>query len=141
MPKSGRNIRTVVAAAMISVWAACAAPPVQAASEAKVRAAFEEADNNVDGNLEVDEFVAYIVWRFAAVDKNRNGFLLPGEVANVSPEEFREADRDGDGKVSLGEAVGAKIIIFFDADTNHDGMMSLAELLAQQNSIAGSKKE
>ncbi len=132
--------RFAVTAAIFCGCIIYAMAPARAASEAKVRAAFNEADSNADGKLEIDEYVAYMVQRFALADKDRDGYLLPGDIPKAGAKKFQETDSDGDGRVSLGEAVGAKVISYFDADTDHDGMMSLAELLAFQARKPGMKK-
>jgi Ca2+-binding EF-hand superfamily protein len=100
-----------------------------AETEKKLRGAFAEADLDGDGNLDIDEYVGYVVRLFTSLDKNRDGFLEPNELPNTTDAKFKEVDRNGDGKISLGEGVGDKVIDFFDADTDHNGVMSLAELL------------
>ncbi|MDJ0685136.1 MAG: EF-hand domain-containing protein [Alphaproteobacteria bacterium] len=103
-------------------------------TEAELRAAFDQADVNSDGHVDVDEFVGYFVSLFGNFDANGDGFLTPDELEDVTPEEFNEVDRNGDGKISLGEGIGARIVIFFDSDTDRNGVMTFEELLAYENS-------
>jgi hypothetical protein len=100
-----------------------------AATDEEIASAFNEADLNGDGVLEIDEYVAYMVNLFASLDKDRDGFLLMADYPETPPERFQLFDRNGDNKISLGEGVGGKVVEFFDADVNDDGVMSLTELL------------
>jgi hypothetical protein len=101
----------------------------QPVDEPKIRAAFVQADQNGDGYVNVDEYVAYIVYVFGTYDKNGDHFLTPDELPSPEPAHFKSADRNGDGKLSLGEAVAIKMIDYFDIDTNHDGALSIEEIL------------
>ncbi len=103
-------------------------------TEAELRAAFDQADVNSDGHVDVDEFVGYFVTLFGTYDTDNDGFLTPEELPDVSPEEFNDVDRNDDGKISLGEGIGARIVIFFDSDTDRNGVMTFEELLAYENS-------
>ena len=126
---SSRATLAVVAALMALSVAGASSKPSAAATDDEIGAAFNEADLNGDGFLEIDEYVGYIVQVFASVDKNRDGFLVAKDIPGASPERFALFDRDKDGRISLGEGVGGKVVEFFDADVNDDGVMSLAELL------------
>ena len=130
---------TIVAAVMaLSVIAAPTKLSAATATDEEIGAAFNEADLNGDGILEIDEYVAFMVNLFASLDKDRDGFLVIAEIPETPPERFRQYDRNGDNKISLGEGVGFKVVEFFDADVNNDGVMSLAELLALEQKIAAS---
>ena len=130
---------TIVAAVMaLSVIAAPTKLSAATATDEEIGAAFNEADLNGDGILEIDEYVAFMVNLFASLDKDRDGFLVIAEIPETPPERFRQYDRNGDNKISLGEGVGFKVVEFFDADVNNDGVMSLAELLALEQTIAAS---
>lgn len=113
----------------------------QAMSQDEIRTAFAAADANGDGYLNVDEFVANNVYLFQQTDTNRDRYLIPAEVPQVSPGRFRNADRDGDGRLSLGEAVAGKMIQFFDLDTSHDGTLSLDEVLDYERSLAAASQK
>jgi Ca2+-binding EF-hand superfamily protein len=102
----------------------------EVATDEELKAAFMEADLNGDGVIDFDEYGAYMVNLFAVVDTDRDGYLMPEDLPDVTAEEFAAIDRNGDGRISLGEAVGEKVIEFFDIDTNGDGVISLDELIA-----------
>ena len=111
---------------------------VRAATDEEITSAFNQADLNGDGILEIDEYVAFMVNLFASLDKDRDGFLVIADIPETLPERFRLFDRNGDNKISLGEGVGFKVVEFFDADVNNDGVMSLAELLDFEHMNAAS---
>ena len=134
-----RGTLAIVAAFMaLSVIAAPTKLSAATATDEEISAAFNEADLNGDGVLEIDEYVAYMVNLFASLDKDRDGFLLIAEFPETPPERFRLFDRNGDNKISLGEGVGGKVVEFFDADVNDDGVMSLTELLDLERMKAAS---
>ncbi len=134
-----RGTLAIVATFMaLSVIAAPTKLSAATATDDDISAAFNEADLNGDGKLEIDEYVAFMVNLFASLDKDRDGFLVIADIPETPPERFRLFDRNGDNKISLGEGVGFKVVEFFDADTNNDGVMSLAELLALEHMIADS---
>lgn len=126
------------------VLIAFSAPAAFAAEpwEKEIRAAFDEADVNGDGVINIDEYVGYIVELFAVLDKNDDSYLYPEDFSDVSPKDFALYDRDQDGRLSLGEAVAGKIIEAFEADINVDGVPTLEELIEAErkyraeNSIA-----
>jgi len=133
--------RTLTIVAALMALSAIAAPTKLSAATAtdeEIQAAFNEADLNGDGILEIDEYVAFMVNLFASLDKDRDGFLVIADIPETPPERFRQYDRNGDNKISLGEGVGFKVVEFFDADTNNDGVMSLAELLDIEHMKAAS---
>jgi len=111
----------------------------QPVDEPKIRAAFVTADQNSDGYINVDEYVAYIIDVFRTYDKNGDHYLVPAELPQPDPVRFKSADRNGDGKLSLGEAVAIKMIDYFDIDTNHDGALSIEEILVFERARAAQK--
>ncbi len=134
-----RGTLTIAVAFMaLSVIASPTKLSAATATDEEIGAAFNEADLNGDGVLEIDEYVAYMVNLFASLDKDRDGFLIIADIPETSPEQFRLLDRNGDNKISLGEGVGGKVVEFFDADVNNDGVMSLAELLDIEHMKAAS---
>jgi hypothetical protein len=104
--------------------------------EQGIRTAFTQADQNGDGYVNVDEYVAYFIDAFHGYDKNGDHSLVEAELPNSVPERFRSADRNGDGKLSVGEAVAFKMIDYFDIDTNHDGVLSIDEILVFERARA-----
>lgn len=139
--------RTRLAAlAAISASVLVATASAQQAAPDVVRKAFAEADVNRDGVLNIDEYIANVIYVFRQIDTNRDGFITQQEVMVFTtahrPELFKAADRNGDGKLSLGEAVAAKVIDFFDMDTNRDGVLSMDEVLVYERALpaAAAKK-
>jgi Ca2+-binding EF-hand superfamily protein len=119
----------------VSVGSALAQP----ASPDALRKAFADADANKDGVLNIDEYVANVVYVFKQVDRNRDGYITVEEAraywVDFRGELFKAADRNGDGKLSVGEAVAAKVIDFFEIDTNHDGVISIEEILVYERAL------
>jgi hypothetical protein len=127
---------TAIGAALL-VGSAGAQQPSQDA----VRKAFAAADANGDGYLNIDEYIANVIYVFRDADKNRDGLLVEQESIAYStmhtPERFKSADRNTDGKVSVGEAVAIKVIDFFEIDTSRDGVLSVDEVLVYERSLIG----
>ena len=130
----GHSLKLFYAAAL-AFLALYGGPAVaaDAPTEAELKAAFNQADVNTDGHIDVDEFVGYFVHLFGNHDADNDGFLTPAEAEDASPERFSEVDRNGDGRISLGEGIADKIVIFFDSDTNRTGVMTFEELIAYEN--------
>jgi len=126
-----------------AIGAALFVAPVgaQQSSQEAVRKAFAAADANGDGYLNIDEYIANVIYVFKDADKKRDGFIVEQEAIAYSPQHspsrFKNADRNGDGKLSVGEAVGAKVIDFFEIDTNRDGVVSIDEVLVYERAMIG----
>jgi len=132
-----RRTVPMIAVSVLALSAAHTAT-AQEASREKLAAAFAEADNNHDGYINVDEYVAYMVRAFAGLDLDRDRLLVPSDIPKTTPERFARIDRNGDGKISLGEGVAEKMIDYFAIDTDEDGVFTLEELLAYEHKSAGS---
>jgi hypothetical protein len=115
--------RAALAAALVSA-------PALAQDSARIEAAFQSADRNNDGVVNVDEYVGHYVRAFDGVDADDDAMLSPSDVPQVDPARFDAADSDGDGMVDLGEAIGERMEVFFDVDANRDGVLTLDEVRA-----------
>lgn len=129
------SLAAVGAAAALTL----AGPPVLAQSAAAkpdpTRAAFDRADANKDGVLDIDEVVGDSIDVFAVHDGNRDLYLVVEELPRHDPARFKRADRDGDGKLSLSEVAADKVWEFFEVDANRDGVLTFAEVTAYANRI------
>ena len=114
---------------MLFAAVAALAPWLPAAAQ-NAEAAFEAADVNGDGMVNVDEYVAWFVRVFRDIDAEDRGFLTAGQLQNVNAERFASADRDGDGRISLSEAIADRMMLFFDVDGDENGVLSLSEVEA-----------
>ncbi len=102
------------------------------ADEDRLTAAFSVADRDANGAVNVDEYVAYFVAAFRALDDEGKGHLVASDFERFDPARFAAADRDGDGRISLGEAVAERMTLFFDL-AGSDGVITLKELLVYEN--------
>jgi len=131
--------RAAAVVAVMGLAAGIGGAIAQTASPDAVRKAFAEADVNKDGVLNIDEYIANVVYVFKLVDRNRDGYITVEEAkvywVDFRPELFKAADRNGDGKLSVGEAVAAKVIDYFEMDTNHDGVLSIDEVLVYERTL------
>ena len=126
------RLTALIAAALLAA-PALAQPRM---NEAEIAEAFDAADRNSDGAVNVDEYVANVVRLFAGVDEDDDGMLAPADIPQVPDDRFSRADRDGDGMISLGEAVAERMILYFDLDTTRDGVLTLEEILAHERAVA-----
>jgi Ca2+-binding EF-hand superfamily protein len=101
-------------------------PPVPTDDE--LRKAFDAADANKDGVIDIDESVANSILIFATLDKNKDRYLSFDELPGYDPNRLRRADRNDDGKLSVGEVASDRVWEFFEADTNQDGVVSFEEV-------------
>ena len=92
--------------------------------------AFQEADKNHDGAIEMSEFYERITDVFFIGDKNKDGKLSKEEydAVVVTREDFVKTDKNGDGYVSESEFIATRVPLFEQADKNHDGHLSEEEV-------------
>lgn len=122
------------AAALLLAGPLAKAESVSAGSE-QTRAAFERADENKDGMLDIDEVVGDAIYVFAAYDRNRDGVLVVDELPRHDPVRFKRADRDGNGSLSLSEVTADKVWEFFEADVKREGVLTLDAVNAYADRI------
>jgi len=101
-------------------------PPMPTDDE--LRKAFDAADANKDGVIDVDESVANSILIFATLDKNKDGYLSYDELPGYDPNRLKRADRDDDGKLSVGEVASDRVWEFFEADTDRSGVVTFEEV-------------
>jgi EF hand len=101
-------------------------PPMP--TDEELRKAFDAADANKDGVIDIDESVANSILIFATLDKNKDGYLSFDELPGYDPNRLKRADRDDDGKLSVGEVASDRVWEFFEADTNKDGVVTFEEV-------------
>lgn len=116
--------RLIPLAAAVLFFQGAAVAPARAADPAED---FAITDRNSDGFIDRGEFYERMVEQYFFADADRDGRLVPAELAGVPAEVFKGADRDGDGALSLPEFTEAREADFGKADANRDGLLSRAE--------------
>lgn len=142
MTRTTGTARLALATSAIAAAVLIGAAVAQPVAPEGMRKAFETADVNKDGVLNIDEYAGHVIYVFKQIDRNGDGVLTEQEVIAfnpaVTPAQFRSADRNGDGRLSVGEAVAAKVIEFFEMDVNRDGVVSFEELTVYERSLPAS---
>jgi Ca2+-binding EF-hand superfamily protein len=85
-------------------------------------------DKNGDGKIDRGEFQQAVVEAFFFRDKDKNGYLVIGELREASPEALKAVARKSDGRITLQEYVNALFKDFEAADTDHDGLLTVEEI-------------
>lgn len=136
----GKGLAAMLVAAAGAVLFSADIGAQQPSSDA-VRKAFAEADANKDGVLNIDEYIANVIYVFRQADTNRDRFIVEAEAkafsTNFDAALFKAADRNGDGKLSVGEVVAAKVIDYFEIDANRDGVLTVDEVLVYERALIG----
>lgn len=101
-------------------------PPMP--SDDELRKAFDAADVNKDGVIDIDESVGNAILIFASLDKNKDGYLSFDELPGYDPNRLKRADRDDDGRLSVGEVASDRVWEFFEADTDRNGVITFEEV-------------
>ena len=101
-------------------------PPMPTDDE--LRKAFDAADANKDGLIDIDEAAANSILIFATLDKNRDRYLSFDELPGYDANRLKRADRDDYGRLSVGEVASDRVWEFFEADTNRDGAVTFEEV-------------
>lgn len=123
----------VAALAALVLGAGLAVPAAaQTATRETITIAFQQADRNGDGALNLDEYIANSVVLYEQAGGTATKGIARGAIPGLSTAQFNAIDRNRDGRISLGEFVAEKVIEFFDADTNHDGVLTVTEIIAAE---------
>lgn len=97
-------------------------------TDEELRKAFDAADVNKDGVIDIDESVGNAILIFATLDKNKDGYLTLDELPGYDPNRIKRADRNDDGKLSVGEVAADRVWEFFEADTDRNGVVTFEEV-------------
>ena len=113
---------------------ACAAA---SSADPALERALDHADRNGDGRVDRREFDARMVDVFFALDADKDGALVIGELPGCSAEVFAAADANGDGVLQLEEFLEARAHDFDRADADDDGALDPAEAEAYGRAARG----
>jgi Ca2+-binding EF-hand superfamily protein len=133
------NTKTVIAAALASVFAITAAAPSFAAGdpakhEKRIHRMIHRADTNKDGRVSQAEMDAALAKSFAVLDTNHDGVLSKAEVENrkatyktyrVQLKAERKSGQHVAGVIRMPKGLGKH---FAAIDANKDGFISRTEL-------------
>lgn len=113
-------------------------PPMP--TDEELRNAFNAADVNKDGVIDIDESVGNSILIFATLDKNKDGYLSFDELPGYDPNRLKRADRNDDGKLSIGEVASDRVWEFFEADTDRNGVITFEEVRLYIIKLRGARK-
>ena len=101
------------------------------AEEITPQQAFENADADKDGNVDVEEFRRRKIEIFVIMDANGDGFIVITEVAKEHKDKFGKVDKNNDERVSLNEYLVYVMPAFWrEHDTNKDNVLTIDEVEA-----------
>ena len=115
----------VIAAAMLGVAS------LAHAGQITPKQAFENADADGDGNVDVEEYRRRKVEIFVVMDANGDGFIIIGEVPDEHKSKFEKVDENKDGRITLHEYLVFVMPAFWlEYDTNKDTVLTIDEVEA-----------
>jgi hypothetical protein len=117
--------RTLAALFTVTVFAGVVAVAAQTPGPS---ASFRATDTNKDGQIDRGEFQGRLPHDFSSRDQDKDGFLTPSELPDLTAEAIRAADGDSDGKLSAIEHMNHRLREFDAADRNRDGVLTQAEV-------------
>jgi Ca2+-binding EF-hand superfamily protein len=124
----GAAIRHVTTATVLALLLLDGPVMAQPRPAPDAKAWVKDYDKNGDGRLDREEFHQAAVEMFFFRDKDRNGYLVIGELTDPSPEILKTVARKTGGRISLQEFVNALFKDFEAADTDHDGLLTVEEI-------------
>ncbi|WP_164924640.1 EF-hand domain-containing protein [Sinorhizobium fredii] len=96
----------------------------QAQSAAMNQGQMDRLDRDRNGSVDRSEYQAFMTMAFAGLDKNKDGSLRSGEVAQaLNAQQFAATDTNGDGKLSQSEFLNRVMADFQAADRSGDGSL------------------
>ena len=96
--------------------------------ETNAPSAFEQTDQNGDGEVEKQEYRVRMMVIFEILDADEDGLIELSEVPDRHKQVFPEADTDGKPGVDLDEHLAFTRSLFDRADTNKDGVLTPGEV-------------
>jgi Ca2+-binding EF-hand superfamily protein len=101
------------------------------AKEITPRQAFENADTDNDGNVDVEEFRRRKIEIFVIMDANGDGFIVVAEVPEDHKSKFDKVDENRDGRATLNEYLVYVMPAYWtEHDTNKDNVLTIDEVEA-----------
>ena len=105
--------------------------PLAQADEITPQQAFERADIDLDGNVDIEEFRGRKIEVFVLLDENGDGFIVLSEVPAKHQDKFPKVDKDKDERVDLREFLVYVMPAFWlEYDVNKDNVLTLDEVEA-----------
>ncbi len=93
--------------------------------------AFERADTDDDGDVDVEEFRRRKIEVFLLLDANGDGFIILSEVPEEHKDKFSKVDENKDERVNLHEFLVYVMPAFWlEYDMNKDNVLTLDEVEA-----------
>ncbi len=131
-------------AGLVAFTVGCATKSDKYPEPKSLRAQFDKADSNEDGKVSKEEFgILRVEDAFKLFDDNENGVITVDEfvASGGSRKAFEMLDENGNGEITLGEAMGSRVVMdsmlttFYEADKDSDGTVTLAEALAYRQAV------